>query len=100
MVAQAPTEVKLAVDTTASEAPVPLTQAVLNTGSGSLSELQLPARFNVLNAFTDVPLSFDQQQRQRMNEWYSYLPAAASTIRAADAFFLIANQCNSDQRTG
>ena len=53
MVAQAPTEVKLAVDTTASEAPVPLTQAVLNTGSGSLSELQLPARFNVLNAFTD-----------------------------------------------
>ena len=53
MEAEAPTEVKLAIDMASPEAPVPLTQAVLTSGSGTLSELQLPTRFNVLNAVTD-----------------------------------------------
>lgn len=53
LVTRASTEFKFAINPAAPEAPVPLTQAILAAGSGSLAELHLPTRFDVLLALTD-----------------------------------------------
>ena len=54
MIENASTSVKLAINAQTPEAPLPLTQAVIGE---TLSDLQLPNRFNVLNTTMDTYLT-------------------------------------------
>lgn len=56
MISDTPTEIKYTVNTSVPEAPSVFTQAVMSTGSGSIGELQLPVRYNVLSALSQAVL--------------------------------------------
>jgi len=69
-----PTTVTYAVDKTAPEAPRPLAQAVIGTGSGAISEFHLPPRFNVV--LTDT---------QKMVTLAEFTPRYYPAIKLSDA---------------